>query len=257
MKKLVLVLSLLVAVSTFGAEAPKNAATATAPAPEAKAAAKAAADKAAVAFVVDAGYNNYYLVNGVVRAEDTPHVAAGVVKSFKYVDAYASATLLPNDGLDQSHWTLGLGKGLSVTKDLTARIDGTVTRHQSGVTGVENSTEFGAKLTLQNSVITPYVRGAFDIDLDQNGVFVGVERVQKLPLGFTVTPALEYGHSTDYQTICMKGTLTRPVATAIGTVTPYVEVGLYDNDFDSGASGFATRELDNDVVYSAGLRLSF
>lgn len=250
MKKLVLVLSLLVAVSTFGAEAPKATT-----APEAKAAAKAAADKAAVAFAIDAGYNNYYLVNGVVRAEDTPHIGAGVVKSFSLVDVYASAILLPNDGLDESHWTVGLGKGFAVNKDITARVDGTVTRHQSST--LENSTEFGVKLTLQNSVVTPYVRGAFDIDLDQTGVYVGVERVQKLAWGFSVTPALEYGHSTDYQTICAKATLTRPVATAIGTVTPYVEVGVYDNDFDSGASGFATRELDNDVVYSAGLRLSF
>lgn len=255
MKKLVLVLSLLVAVSVFGAEAPKATATATTPAPEAKAAAKAAADKAAVAFALDAGYNNYYLVNGVVRTEDTPHIGAGVVKSFKLVDVYASAILLPNDGLDESHWTVGLGKGFAVNKDVTARVDGTVTRHQSST--LANSTEFGVKLTLQNSVVTPYVRGAFDIDLDQNGVYVGVERVQKLGWGFSVTPALEYGHSTDYQTICAKATLTRPVATAVGTVTPYVEVGVYDNDFDSGASGFAIRELDNDVVYSAGLRLSF
>jgi hypothetical protein len=251
MKKLVLVLSLLASVSLFGAEAPAT----KAPTPAAKEAAKAAADKAAIAFTVDAGYNNYYLVNGVVRSEDTPHVGAGVVKSFKYVDAYASAVLLPNDGLDESHWTVGLGKGVAVTKDVTARLDGTVTRHQS--TTLENSTEFGVKLTLQNQWLTPYVRGAFDIDLDQNGVYVGVERVQKLPLGFAVTPAFEYGNSTDYQTICLKGTLTRPVATAIGVVTPYVEVGIYDNEFDSGATGFATRELENDVVYSAGFRLSF
>lgn len=257
MKKLVLVLSLLVAVSTFGAEAPKNAATATAPAPEAKAAAKAAADKAAVAFVVDAGYNNYYLVNGVVRAEDTPHVAAGVVKSFKYVDAYASATLLPNDGLDQSHWTLGLGKGLSVTKDLTARIDGTVTRHQSGVTGVENSTEFGAKLTLQNSVITPYVRGAFDIDLDQQGVFVGLSRTQNLFYGVTITPAAEYGYVNDYKSLSFKGTVARPFTFAWGTLTPFAEVGWFDNDFNASKYNWANREFSGTVVYSGGLKLTF
>lgn len=206
---------------------------------------------------VEAGYNNHYVVNGVSRSEGTPFVGVNAIKSLKYADVYAGGVLLPTGDQDQSHWTLGAGKSFGLTEKFSLRTTADVTRHQAGGFGIPNSTEFGAKVALNNPYVTPYVRGAFDIDLDQNGVFVGVERVQKLPLGFTVTPALEYGHSTDYQTICMKGTLTRPVATAIGTVTPYVEVGLYDNDFDSGASGFATRELDNDVVYSAGLRLSF
>lgn len=134
---------------------------------------------------------------------------------------------------------------------------GDVTRHQSGIAGIPNSTEFGTKLALANPYLTPYVRGAFDIDLHQNGVFVGAYRTQKLFDGFTITPAIEYGHVNNYEVLQVKGTLARSFTTRIGAVTPYAEVGWFDNEFKTKNYNFATREFDGAVVYSAGLKFTF
>jgi len=171
-------------------------------------------------------------------------------------------TLLANGDLDQSHWTLGAGKEVDVWKDVfSARADATVTRHQAGSFGIPNSTEFGVKLALPNKLATPYVRGAFDIDLDQKGAFVGLERAQKLPFGFVITPAVEYGKvfgaSSDYTAVNAKASLTRPFETSFGVLTPFATVGWYDNNFKVGNYNWATREFSGDVVYSGGLRLTF
>ena len=211
---------------------------------------------------VEAGYNNQYIVNGVARSEGTAFVGVGAVKSMKYADVYLGGTLLANGDLDQSHWTLGAGKEVEVWKDVfSARADATVTRHQAGNFGIPNSTEFGAKLALPNKLVTPYVRGAFDIDLDQKGVFVGLERAQKLPFGFVVTPAVEYGKvfgdSSDYTAVNAKATLTRPFEFSFGVLTPFASVGWYDNNFKAASYNWATREFSGDVVYSGGLRLTF
>ena len=211
---------------------------------------------------VEAGYNNQYIVNGVSRSEASPFIGVGAVKSLKYVDVYLGGTLLANGDQDQSHWTLGAGKEDSVWKDVfSARADATVTRHQAGSFGIPNSTEFGVKLALPNKLATPYVRGAFDIDLDQKGAFVGLERAQKLPFGFVITPAVEYGKvfgtSSDYTAVNAKASLTRPFETSFGVLTPFATVGWYDNNFKVGNYNWATREFSGDVVYSGGLRLTF
>jgi len=211
---------------------------------------------------VEAGYNNQYIVNGVSRSEGTAFVGVGAVKSLKYADVYLGGTLLANGDLDQSHWTLGAGKEVDVWKDVfSARADATVTRHQSGNFGIPNSTEFGAKLALPNKLATPYVRGSFDIDLDQKGAFVGIERAQKLPFGFVITPAVEYGKvfgdTSDYTAVNAKATLTRPFEFSFGVLTPFASVGWYDNNFKAASYNWATREFSGDVVYSGGLRLTF
>lgn len=211
---------------------------------------------------VEAGYNNHYTVNGVARSEGTAFVGVGAVKSLKYADVYLGGTLLAEGELDQSHWTLGAGKEVDVWKNVfSARVDATVTRHQAGSFGIPNSTEFGVKLALPNVLATPYVRGAFDIDLDQNGVFVGIERAQKLPFGFVITPGVEYGkvygNSSDYTAVNAKATLTRPIQTAFGVLTPFASVGWYDNNFHIDKYNWATKEFSGDVVYSGGLRFTF
>jgi hypothetical protein len=211
---------------------------------------------------VEAGYNNQYIVNGVARSEGTAFVGVGAVKSLKYADVYLGGTLLANGDLDQSHWTLGAGKEVDVWKDVfSARADATVTRHQAGNFGIPNSTEFGAKLALPNKLATPYVRGSFDIDLDQKGAFVGIERAQKLPFGFVITPAVEYGKvfgdTSDYTAVNAKATLTRPFEFSFGVLTPFASVGWYDNNFKAASYNWATREFSGDVVYSGGLRLTF
>ena len=206
---------------------------------------------------IEAGYNNHYTVNGVSRAENAAFVGFNAVKSLKYADVYIGGALLPTGDNDQSHWVVGLGKTVEFNKEWSARLTTDVTRHQAGGFGIPNSTEIGVKFALNNPYVTPYVRGAFDIDLDQNGVFVGAQRVQQLFYGFTVTPIVEYGYVNDYETINVKGTLARPFNTPIGTVTPFVEVGWFDNNFDTAKYNWATREFSGTVVYTAGLKLNF
>ena len=210
-----------------------------------------AADFATVG--LDAGYNNYYTVNGVARAENTSYVGFNAIKDVKYADVYVGGTLLPSDNINQSHWVAGLGRSLDLNKTFSLRLTADVTRHQSGDVGIVSSTEAGVKLALNNPYVTPYVRGSFDVDLHQNGFAVGLQRVQKLPYGFTITPAAEYGNFTDYNYWSAKATLARPV----GFVTPYAEVGWVNDSFGASKYKFATREFNDAVVVAAGLKLTF
>lgn len=214
-----------------------------------------AADDSSVG--VTAGYNNNYVVNGVVRNNASALIAVDASKSLKYADIYVKGTLLPNNDLDQSHWTLGTGKTFDLFSDFSLRTEADVTRHQSGVAGIPNSTEVGAKLALNNPWVTPYVRGSYDYNLDQTGVSAGLYRVQALPFGFTVTPLAEYGKFTDYEAFLGKVTVARPFALSFGTLTPFADVSYIDNNFSISKYNFATKELNGAVVVSAGLNLKF
>ena len=204
---------------------------------------------------VTAGYNNNYVVNGVVRNSASALIAFDASKSLKYADIYAKGTLLPNSDLDQSHWTLGVGKSIGLFSNFSLRAETDVTRHQSGVAGIPNSTEFGAKLALANPYVTPYVRGSYDYNLDQTGVSAGFYRVQALPFGFTVTPLAEYGKFTDYEVFTGKITVARPFEFSFGRLTPFADVAYIDNNFSVSKYNFATKELNGAVVVSAGLNL--
>jgi|LakMenEpi03Aug12_release.lakeMendotaPanAssembly.Ray.scaffolds.fasta_scaffold416266_1 hypothetical protein len=214
-----------------------------------------AADNASVG--VTAGYNNNYVVNGVVRNNASALIAVDASKTLKYADVYLKGTLLPNNDLDQSHWTLGTGKAFDLFSDFSLRADADITRHQSGVTGIPNSTEFGAKLALKNPYVTPYVRGSYDYNLDQTGVSAGLYRVQALPFGFSVTPLAEYGKFTDYDAFVGKVTVARPFELSFGTLTPFADVSYVDNNFSTSKFNFATKELNGSVVVSAGLNFRF
>ena len=209
---------------------------------------------------LEGGYNNSYVVNGVEVANEVPYASVGAVKSLKYADVYVGGVLVANGNTDQSHWLAGAGKSFSFwkTNSFSLRADATVQRHQTTSVGIDNSTEFGAKLALQNPWVTPYVRGSFNIELDQNGYFFGVERAQKLPYGFVLTPSAEWGRVTDYDALTVKAELTRPFTLAWGSLTPFAGVGWYDNPtWNAGTTKFALRRFENDVVYTAGVRLSF
>lgn len=203
------------------------------------------------------GYNNNYTVNGVVRAKPAPFFTFDASKSLKYADLYIGGILLPNNNLDQSHWTAGAGNKFNLFGDFDLRTDATVTRHQSGNAGIPNSTEVGLRVALQNPYVTPYVRGSYDYNLDQTGVAAGFYREQALPYGFKITPLAEYGRYTDYETLTFKASLTRPFETVVGTVTPFAEVSWLDNDFSVGKYNFALKEASGTVLYAAGISLKF
>lgn len=212
---------------------------------------KASADESSV--TVSSGYVSEYLVNGVARSEGSAFVGVNANKETKYVDIGVNGTLLPDSEFDQSHWGLTLGNNLIESGDNSLNLTVGATRHQSGVTGIPNSTEFDAKLTLNNKYIVPYVRGTYDIDLEIQGIFGGLYRVQELPLGAVIVPAIEYGIVDEYDVITAKVTLSRP----INMFVPYVEVSWADNDFDVANYNFATTELDGDIVVTAGVSVTF
>jgi hypothetical protein len=206
---------------------------------------------------LDTGYNNHYVVDGVSYAKQTPYAGIGAVRALKYADVYVGGLYVSDGSKDQSHWLVGAGKTVSVNTDFSLRLDGTAIRHQTAASGLPNSTELSPKLALQNDWVTPYIRGSFNLDLEQNGYFVGAERVQKLPFGFTLTPAVEWGRVTDYDAIHVKGTLAHPFTTEFGTVTPFVDVGWFDSSLKNAKSVYANNVFDNTVVYNVGLRVSF
>jgi len=208
-------------------------------------------DTASLTF--DAGYNNQYIINGVSRAEATAYAGFAAIKPLKYADVYVSGVLLPKDGIDQSHWTVGTGKSVTTTDWLTLRFDATATRHQAGGFGIKNSTEFGVKVEAQNSFFTPYVRGAYDINLEQAGAGVGLYRTFELPFGFKTTPSAEYVKFERYDAATAKLNISRP----IGNFVPYAEVGVIDNNFSTAKYRFATQELTAELVYSAGIKYTF
>lgn len=212
---------------------------------------KVSADDSSV--TVSSGYVSEYLVNGVARSEGSAFVGVNANKSTKYVDIGVNGTLLPDSEFDQSHWGLTLGNNLIESGENALNLTIGATRHQSGVFGIPNSTEFDAKLTLNNKYIVPYVRGTYDIDLEVHGFFGGLYRVQELPLGAVIVPAVEYGVVNDYDVITAKVTLSRP----INMVVPFVEVSWTDNNFDVSSYNFATTELNGDIVVTAGLNVTF
>lgn len=209
---------------------------------------------------IEGGYNNSYVVNGVEVASEVPHFSFGAVKTFKHLDTYVGGTSVANGGADQSHWLVGVGKSFYPWKsgEYVLRGDVVVQRHQTASVGIDNSTEFGTKLAFQNPWLTLYVRGSFNVELDQTGYFFGAERVQELPLGFFVTPSVEWGRVTDYDALVVKAELIRPFAFHWGNMVPFVGVGWYDNPtWNEGITRFALRRFENDVVYSAGVRFTF
>ena len=211
-----------------------------------------------ISVTLDGGYNNYYVVDGLAYTLGSPYAALGVGKSFKYVDAYVGGVYLSDSGNNQTHWTIGLGKAYSVAKDFALRADLTAIRHQISAGPIQSSTELGAKLAVQNPYVTPYVRGAFFQETQQTGYFVGAYRDQKLFWGFVITPAAEWGSVTDYETVTVKGTLVRPFNTPIGVVTPYGEVGYYNNTLNVAQnSNLAVKQFRNETVYSAGVKFTF
>jgi hypothetical protein len=209
------------------------------------------ADESSVS--VTTGYTSEYLVNGVARSGGSAFVGVNAEKSTKYVDIGVNGKLLPDSEYDQSHWGLTLGKDLIAADDAALNLTGGVTRHQSGVVGIPNSTEFDLQLTLDNKYIVPYVRGTHDIDLEQSGIFGGVYRIQELPLGAVIVPSVEYGKLNDYESIAAKVALSRP----FGIVVPFVEVAWIDNQFDVANYNFATQQLDGDINVTVGVNVNF
>ena len=203
----------------------------------------------------EAGYTSTYIVNGLSRTKATPFAGVGLGSTYYGVDVGVSGTILPvSENLDESHWAFNVGKGFQLFEDVVLRTDGSVIRHQAGDPNIPNSTEANIKVALQNPIFTPYVKGVYDINLDQYGYGVGLERPTSVFGWFTVTPALEYIKLSDSANAIAKIGVSRTFFTHL---TVFAEATYIKNDFDVANFNFARRELDGEVVGAGGLRWTF
>lgn len=212
------------------------------------------AQNAPVRASFEAGYTSAYLVDGLVRTKATPFAGVGLGSTYYGVDVGVSGTVLPvSESLDESHWAFNVGKGFQLFEGLALRTDGSVIRHQAGDPNIPNSTEANIKVALSNIVVTPYVKGIYDINLDQNGYVVGIERPTSVFGWFNVNPGLEYIKLSDSATVAAKLGVSR---TLFDHLTVFAEVTYLKNDFNIANFNFARKELDG-VVGSGGLRWTF
>lgn len=213
------------------------------------------AQNAPVRASFEAGYTSTYLVNGLSRTKATPFAGVGLGSTYYGVDVGVSGTILPvSENLDESHWAFNVGKGFELFEGVVLRTDGSVIRHQAGDPNIPNSTEANIKVALSNIVFTPYVKGVYDINLEQYGYGVGLERPTSVFGWFTVTPALEYIKLSDSANAIAKIGVSR---TFFDHLTAFAEITYIKNDFDVSTFNFARKELDGEVVGAGGLRWTF
>ena len=203
----------------------------------------------------EAGYMSHYIVNGVARTEAQAFGGVNIGATYFGIDASLGGTVIPvSSALDESHWVAGLGKGFKVLEGVTVRLDGQAFRHQTAIPGAPNSTEVAGTLALENIVVTPYIKGSHDLDLDQTGYIVGLKRPTDVFGWFTITPLVEYGKFTDYDFKTAKVTVSKVL---FNHLEPFAEVGYYDNNFGVSKYNFAIKELHNAVVAVGGIRWNF
>jgi len=204
---------------------------------------------------VSAGYNNHYIINGLAKTEGQGFGSFNIGTSYFGADVYLGGIVLPDsNGLDESHWNVGVGKSIQILEKCSLRVDLQGLRHQSAIPGGRNSIEIAPKIALVNPYITPFLRGSHDFNLKQSGYIAGFERPTDVFGWFSLNPSIEYGKFTDYEVVAAKIGVSR---TFFNHLTPYVEVGWYDNNFSPSKYNIATREFSGDIVTVAGMRWSF
>ena len=211
------------------------------------------AETNSITAAIDAGYTSSYLVNNLVQAKDAVVAGVSIGKTYAGVDYSITGQYLPlGSGTDSSHWGAGLGKSFNVIDGLTIRTDAGAIRHQTGQALIQNYTEVNARVALQNDVFTPYVKGIYNVELDQSGATVGIEKPFQL-FGFNINPALEYTLLTDSKTYAAKLAVSR---TIWRNLSAFAEADYIKNDFSASKYAFALKELDGAVGYG-GLRWAF
>jgi len=201
----------------------------------------------------DAGYTSSYLVNNLVQAKDAAVAGVTIGKTYAGVDFSLKGQYLPiASGTDSSHWGLGAGKSFEVLKELSVRTEAGVTRHQTGQALIQNYTEVNARVALENDFFVPYVKGIYNVELEQSGATVGMEKRFSL-YDFNFAPALEYTLLTDAKTYAVKLAVSRNIWKNLDAFT---EVAYIKNDFSTSNINFALKEFDG-LVGTGGLRWTF
>ena len=206
---------------------------------------------------IEGGYTTEYLVYGVSYADNAPLAGFNIGAQYFGVDFGVNGTALPSSaGLNQSVWGLGLGKSftLSEPQKISLRATGNVNRFLTGGSTIPDTTFADVGLALENPYVTPYVKGAYGVEVDQLGVIGGLKRDFDVFGLFTATPAVEYGYFTDYQYYTAKIGVSR---TLFAHLEVFAEGAFVDNKFDGPVGAFAIKQLDNAFIGTGGIRWRF
>jgi len=200
-------------------------------------------------------YNTSYLVNNVSQAENATTTSLKVGANYFGLDLYARGLFLADSSQGAGHrYGGGLGKSLKLTDSFSLKLDGAVDRVQTGQANIASYTEADLGLSLSNKFLVPYVKGAYQIELDQYGYTVGLEKPFELFNFVTVNPAVEYTKMTSYEAYAAKITLTK---TIWKNLSVFAQGAYIDNNFLTKTVDFATKELNGSLVGSGGLRWVF
>lgn len=216
-----------------------------------------AAEDSNLSASIEGGYTTEYLVYGVSYADNAPLAGFNIGAQYFGVDFGVNGTALPSrEGLNQSVWGIGLGKTFTISEPqkFAVRATGNVNRFLTGGSAIPDTTFADVGLALENPYATPYVKGAYGVEVDQIGVIAGLKRDFNVFGLFTATPAAEYGYFSDYEYYTVKIGLSRKL---FGHVEVFAEGAFIDNRFDGPAGGFAIKELNDDFVGTGGLRWRF
>lgn len=211
------------------------------------------AESNTITAAIDAGYTSSYLVNNLVQAKDAAVAGVTLGKTYAGVDFSLKGQYIPlGSGTDSSHWGVGLGKSFKLIDELSLRAETGATRHQTGQALIQNYTEVNARIALENKFFVPYVKGIYNVELEQSGATVGLEKRFEF-FGFNITPALEYTLLTDAKTYAAKLAVSYNIWKNLDA---FAEVDYIKNDFTASTHNFALKEFDG-AVGSGGLRWTF
>lgn len=207
---------------------------------------------------VNAGYTSNYIVNGLAKTGSQAFAGVDISTVYQGFDTYVGAVVLDaGAGIDQLHANVGVGKGLIVNDTFTLRLDAQVFQHQ--VAQGANSTEGRLTAALENKYVTPYVIGTYDLDVAnrgfrQEGYILGLRKTFNVYDLFNLTPSVEYGQMTDYDTVSAKVDVSKQLWENLQV---FGQFGWYDNNFDVANYNFATEQFVGDLAGSAGVRWNF
>ncbi len=207
---------------------------------------------------VNAGYTSNYIVNGLAKTGSQAFAGVDIGTEYSGINTYVGAVVLDaGSGLDELHANVGAGKAINLFESFSLRGDAQIFQHQ--VAAGANSTEGRLTLALNNKYITPYVVGTYDLDVantgySQKGYIVGLKKSFDVFGVFNLTPSVEYGQMTDYETASVKLDASKMLWDKLEV---FGQVGWFDNNFDVVNYNFATEQFVGDVAASAGVRWNF
>lgn len=206
---------------------------------------------------IEGGYSTEYLVYGVTYASDAPFAGFNIGAEYLGVDFGVNGKVLPSSaGLNQSVWGVGLGKAFKVADGFSVRATGNVNRYLTGSSIVADTTFADVGLALENKYFTPYVKGAYGVEVNQYGVLAGVYKTFSLFKIVDVTPTFEYGYFNDYQYYLGKIGISRVLFSHLEV---FAEGAYVDNNFNTSAApvNFAIKSLNNQLIGTGGVRWNF